>query len=127
MRTLAFLLILGPLLGLAGCASVPPPKPLSGAEIVALAREGKSPQDIIAELQRTGTVLPMRASDIVALHDAGVPTEVLNYLQIAQIEDIRWRERSLYWYGPSFGARGAYYGYYGGWGPCPWRRSSFGC
>jgi hypothetical protein len=124
MRTLAFLLILGALSGLQGCASVPPPKPLSAAEIVGMVREGKGAQEIIAELQRTGTVLPLRASDIVALHDAGVPTEVLNYLQIAQIEDIRWRERSLYWYGPSYAPR---FGPYYGWGPCPWRRSSYGC
>ena len=111
MRTPGFLLFLS--LALAGCATVERPKPLTGADLVALAKEGRTPQQIIAELQRTRTVLPLQASDIVALHDAGVPKEVLDYLQRAQIEDIRWRERSMYWHGPGFGP-------HFGWGPCPW-------
>jgi len=117
MTRLGFLLICA-LLG--GCATVDRPKPLTGAEIVALSKEGRSAEEIIAELKRTDTVLALRASDYVALHDAGVPDEVLNYLQLAQIEDIRWRERSLY-YGPGWG-------YYYGWGPCfgPYR-GRWGC
>jgi len=119
MRTLAFLL----LLALAGCASVPAPTPLTGADIVALAKEGKTSQQIIDELKRTETVLALRASDYVALHEAGVPDEVLNYLQLVQIEDLRWRERSRYWYGPYYG-----FGPYYGWGPCfgPYR-GRWGC
>lgn len=101
----------------AGCAtSEPRPQPLTGAEVVALAKEGKSPKQIIAELQRTDTVLPLRASDIVALHESGVPKEVLDYLQRAQIDDIRWRDRnSAFWYGPLNR----------GFGPCPWPYSGF--
>lgn len=111
MRTLGFSLPLALLL-LAGCATVEPrPKPLSGAEIVVLAREGKSPRQIIEELKRTDTVLPLQASDIVALHQSGVPNEVLDFLQRAQIDDIRWRDRnSAFWYGPLNR----------GFGPCPW-------
>lgn len=119
MRTLGFPLSLAVLLlVLAGCAAIEPrPKPLSGAEIVALAKEGKSPQQIIGELQRTRTVLPLQASDIVALHESGVPREVLDYLQRAQIEDIRWRDRnSAFWYGPM----------HPGFGPCPWPYRGFG-
>lgn len=93
MRTLAFLL----LLALAGCAAMDRAEPLSGAQIVELAREGKTPPEIIAELRRTGTVLSLQASDIVRLHEAGVPEEVLDYLQNAQIEEMLWRERSSYW------------------------------
>jgi hypothetical protein len=117
MTRLGFLLICA-LLG--GCATVDRPKPLTGAEIVALSKEGRGAEEIIAELKRTDTVLALRASDYVALHDAGVPDEVLNYLQLAQIEDIRWRERSLY-YGPGWG-------HYYGWGPCfgPYR-GRWGC
>jgi hypothetical protein len=61
------------------------------------------------------TVLPLQASDFVKLHEAGVPPEVLDYLQSAQINDIRWRDRysQMYWYGPGFGPRF-------GCGPCPW-------
>jgi hypothetical protein len=118
MRTLGFSLLLTVVV-LAGCATAGPP-PLSAADVVAMSKDGKSAEEIIAELKRTETVLALRASDFVALHDAGVPDEVLNYLQLALIEEIRWRERSLY-YGPGWG------GYYG-WGPClsPYR-GRWGC
>lgn len=107
MRTLGFSLVLATLLLAAGCAAVSVP-PLSAGDVVAMAKQGKSAEDMIAELNRTDTVLSLRASDYVALHAAGVPDEVLDYLQFVQIEEIRWRERSLYgWYGP----------YYYGW---PW-------
>ena len=115
MTRLSFLLICA-LIG--GCASVDRPKPLTGADIVALAKGGRTPEQIIDELKRTDTVLALRASDYVALHDAGVPDDVLNYLQLAQIEEIRWRERSLH-YGPGWG-------YYYGWGPCRYR-GRWGC
>lgn len=96
MRTLA----IPALCLLAGCATLDGPPPLSGAEIVELARAGKSAPEIIAELQRTETVLPLAASDIVSLHEAGVPDEVLDYLQRVQIDALLWRERSNYmWYG----------------------------
>ncbi len=47
---------------------------------------------------------PLQASDIVALHESGVPKEVLDYLQRAQIDEIRWRDRysQSYWYGPGY-------------------------
>src|SRR5476651_2013588 len=102
MRKLAVLLSL---LLVAGCASVDRPKPLTGADIVILARSGKTAPEIIEELKRTDTVLPLQASDYVRLHDGGVPDEVLNYLQLAQIDDIRWREQ-MYWYGPMYRGMG---------------------
>jgi hypothetical protein len=106
---------------LAACASFEGPKPLSGADIVELSKNGRSPAEIIAEIQRTDTVLALNASDIVALHNAGVSSEVLNYLQRVQIDELRWRDR--YWYG--YGGYG-YGGFYRGWGPCPFpaRRGS---
>jgi hypothetical protein len=112
MRRLGFLLFAGVFAALAGCATLEGPPPLTGADIVARVREGKSAQEIIEELRRTHTVLALQGSDIVALHGAGVPDEVLNYLQLALIEEIRWREyvqRSM-WGHP----------WYRGFGPCPW-------
>jgi hypothetical protein len=105
MRTLAFSALW---LLLAGCATLDSPAPLSGAEIVELARAGKTAPEIIAELQRTETVLPLQASDIVSLHDAGVPDEVLDYLQRVQIDALLWRERNNMWFGFGGGA-------FGGW------------
>jgi len=119
MRALPLLLCA---LLLASCATLQGPPPLSGADIVQRVREGRNASEIIAELQSTNTVLALQASDIVALHDAGVPDEVLNYLQRVQIDDIRWRERTMY--GGFYG--GYYGGFYRGWGPCPFpnRRGS---
>jgi hypothetical protein len=106
MRTLAFSL----LLALSGCAALDAPPPLSGAQIVELARAGKTAPEIIAELGRTATVLPLSASDIVNLHEAGVPEQVLDYLQRVQIDAMLWEERSRWWYGyGGFGA-GVYTG-----------------
>jgi hypothetical protein len=89
MRTLAFSMLV---LLLGGCASLDSPPPLSGAQIVELARAGKTAPEIIAELQRTATVLPLGASDIVRLHEAGVPAEVLDYLQTVQINELLWQQ-----------------------------------
>ena len=123
MRYLAFSLSM---LFLAGCATVERPKPHTSVEIVALSKSGATPQRIVEELKRTDTVLPLQASDILKLHEAGVPPEVLDYLQLAQIEEIRWRDRYSqgYFYGP---------GYYRGFGPCPfpplrpYRGGPWGC
>jgi hypothetical protein len=120
MRTLGFLLSLRVVAAtalLAGCATVERPKPLAAADIVAMAKAGRSAQQIIEELKRTDTVLPLQASDIVALHEAGVPDEVLDWMQAAQIQEIRWRDRNsaYYWYGPMNR----------GFGPCPWPYGGF--
>jgi hypothetical protein len=99
MRTLGFCVLL---VALAGCATLERAPPLSGADIVFLAKNGKSAPEIIEELKRTDTVLTLQASDIVGLHESGVPKEVLDYLQRAQFDEIRRRERQsqMYWYGP---------------------------
>ncbi len=105
MRTLGFPLSLL-LLFAAGCASIEPaPKPLTGADIVFLTKSGKTAPQIIDELRRSDTVLMLQAAEIVGLHESGVPPAVLDYLQRAQIEEIRRRERQqimMYW-GPPHG------------------------
>jgi len=108
MRTLAFSALL---LLLTGCATLDSPPPLSGAEIVELARSGKTAPEIIAELQRTATVLPLAAADIVSLHEAGVPNEVLDYLQRVQIDALLWQERSMGWGGWGGWGGGAFVGW----------------
>jgi hypothetical protein len=108
MRRLGFLLLAAVL---AGCATVERPRPLAEEDIVALARAGRSPGEIVGELKRTRTVLALGAGDILRLHEAGVPREVLEYLQRAQMAEIRRRARSAY----------ACCGLlYRGVGPCPW-------
>lgn len=103
------------MLFLGGCAAIERPKPLTSDELIAMSKDGKSAPQIIDELKRTDTVIALTASEIVRLHDAGVPNDVLDYLQRVQIDEIRWRDRysQLYWYGP-------YGPLYRGVGPCPW-------
>ena len=111
MKRLAFSLLM---FFAAGCATLDRPKPLTSQDVIALAKSGKASKDIIEELKRTDTVIPLSATEIVRLHEAGVPTEVLDYLQRVQIDEIRWRDRwsQMYWYG--------YGPLYRGVGPCPW-------
>lgn len=100
---------LAAVLSLTGCAGLEPrPAPLTRAEVIMLARTGASAQTIIAELERTRTVILLSGTDIVQMHDAGVPREVLDYLQRVQIEQVRADERfaSMYYYPPMY--RGAY-------------------
>ena len=103
------------MLFLVGCATLEHPKPLTSDEVIGLAKSGKNAPQIIEELKRTATVIPLTASEIVRMNSAGVPTEVLDYLQRTQIEEIRWRDRysQMYW-SPL----------YRGFGPCPWPPSS---
>jgi len=122
MRKLAVLLCA---LLAASCAALEPrPNPLTADDVIARAKNGVSAKEIIDELRRTDTVIPLSTAEIVRLHEAGVPDEVLDYLQYAQIQEIRWRDRlSGYWYGP---------GFYRGFGPCPWpgrrfRGGPWGC
>ena len=108
MRTLGFWLVLS----LAGCVSIEPPaKPLTGADIVFLAKSGRTAPQIIEELRRTDTLLPLQASDIVSLHDAGVPGEVLDYLLRAKIKKTRGADPQQFMYGAPL---------HGGFGGFPW-------
>ena len=112
MRTLGFLL----LMALAGCATLEPhPNPLTAEDVIARSKSGASSKDIIDEIFRTSTVIPVTAAEIVRLHEAGVSTEVLDFMQYAQLQEIRWRDQN-YWYGS---------GFYRGFGPCPFPPSRF--
>lgn len=88
------------LLLLGGCAALEPrPAPLAREDIVALAKSGAPAKEVIDRLRQTQTVLPLSATDILQLSEAGVPREVLDYLQAAQIADLRQRmqfDRMLY-------------------------------
>jgi hypothetical protein len=75
-----------------GCAAFDPgPPPLTSADVVQLSKAGESPQAIIERLRKSGTVLFLSATDIVNLRQAGVSPQVLDYLQAAQLADMRRR------------------------------------
>ena len=113
MRRQAFCLLL---LALGGCATLEKhPNPMSADDVIALARSGASSKDVIAAIFRTDTLIPLNAAEVVRMHEGGVQNEVIDYLQLSQIEEMRWRDRfaNSYWPGPI----------YRGYGPCPWPSS----
>jgi len=85
-----------------GCAGFDPgPPPLTRAEVVRLSRSGEPPAAIIDRLAKSHTVLWLSASDILQLRQEGVATEVLDYLQAAQMADVRrQRQFEQLLYGP---------------------------
>jgi hypothetical protein len=96
----ALLLFLATVILLAGCAGAPRQRPLSAAEIaalapqsnpvvpldeiVALSRAGTASEAIIKKLQDTGTVHNLSPKQIVDLHTQGVSQTVLDYLGATQ-------------------------------------------
>lgn len=77
-----------------GCAGFEPgPPPLSRADVVQLTRSGEAPGTIVERLKSTQTVLWLSAADIVELRAAGVAIEVLDYLQAAQLAEMRRRSQ----------------------------------
>ena len=89
----AVVLCLSLLCGCAGMQRRPPP---SIEQIVEMAKAGKPAEEIVRELQETRAVYPLTASQIVRLHEQGVPDAVLDYMQNAYAESIRWDARMQY-------------------------------
>jgi hypothetical protein len=91
---------------LGGCAGMQRRPPPSIDQIVEMARAGKPAEEIVRELQETRAVYPLTASQIVKLHEQGVPDAVLDYMQNAYAEGIRWDARmqyeSSYWWHDCF-------------------------
>ena len=104
MRTLATATLVLALL--AGCATVDPVPRVTKEDLVELARAGADADWIIDRLVETRTILFLSASDLVELHAQGVPQEVLDWMQAAQMHELRRREAMLYGGGP--------------FGPCAW-------
>ena len=112
MSMLRPVLISALLLSLLGCASVPPggsgaiarispeelarilPKPeakLPLTELVRMSQEGSAAKDIIARIKETGSSYALSASQLIDLHNQGVGTEVLDYIQSAREQELRDR------------------------------------
>lgn len=88
---------------LAGCTGMQRRPPPSLEQVVEMSQAGKPAEEIIRELQETRAVYPLTGSQIARLHDQGVPDTVLDYLQNAYAEHIRWDarlryENSFLWY-----------------------------
>lgn len=81
---------------LGSCAGLQRRPPPSIDQVVEMARAGKPAEDIVRELQETRAVYPLTASQIVKLHDQGVPDAVLDYMQNVYGDSIRWEARMQY-------------------------------
>ncbi|MBL0123248.1 MAG: hypothetical protein IPP88_11150 [Betaproteobacteria bacterium] len=98
---------------LSGCATVPDsgPAPLTLAQIVDMAKQGKDAPTIIGEIKLTHAVYDVTASQYAKLSRDGVPDAVLDYMQQGQI---RMAERAgrrearhdLWMYGPAWAGYG---------------------
>lgn len=104
------------LAGIAGCASSDRRPAPSLNDVVRMSAEGESDDEIIALLIESRAVYPLTSAKIVNLHEQGVTTEVLDYMQNAYIEHERRRERWMYsdpyWGYPCWGCRYPFH-----WGP----------
>jgi hypothetical protein len=93
LRNVTALLFLALLAGCAGIQRRPPP---TLDQVVEMSQAGKPAEEIIRELQETRAVYPLTGSQIARLHDQGVPDAVLDYLQNAYADSIRWDARLRY-------------------------------
>jgi hypothetical protein len=81
---------------LTGCAGIQRRPPPTLEQVVEMSQAGKPAEEIVRELQETRAVYPLTGSQIARLHDRGVPDAVLDYLQNAYAESIRWDARLRY-------------------------------
>ncbi len=71
---------------------LPKPEPkLPPAELVKLSQQGAPAKDIIAKIKQTGSRYALSASQLIELHEQGVSTEVLDYIQTAREQELRDR------------------------------------
>lgn len=102
---------------LAGCASVPPPPPVTVPDVIRLSHEGDPPEQIIQRMRDAGMVYRLKASQLARLHQEGVPDAVLDYMQDTYLEAVRNDQRLQDWNRWWLGPDGYFYGgcYYGSW------------
>jgi hypothetical protein len=81
---------------LAGCAGMQRPPPPSLEEVVQMSKAGTPAEDIIRRLQDSRAVYPLTGSQIAKLHEQGVPDTVLDYMQTAYMDRVRWESRMYY-------------------------------
>jgi hypothetical protein len=111
MGKLLLLLTFAALFGLAGCASGPPPKPITPQDVVQMVKDGMSSEAIIQQLRESRTVYQLSASDLVRLSKEGVPSQVLDYMLTTYLAAVREDEarRAFFYRGGPYGPPSAFY------------------
>lgn len=94
-----------------GCRyyQVPPPAPLTLEQIISMAQEGRTPDEIIAEIDKSRTLYELSAEDVIRLSDGGVDSRVIDYMLETHRRFLK-RRYDPYWY--------PYYPYPPGWYYC---------
>ena len=81
---------------LAGCAALYTPRqPMPIAQVVDLSKSGAAPEQVIDRIKAAGTTYALRGSDFAKLKAAGVPDQVLDFLQQSFVDDLDLLTR--YW------------------------------
>ncbi|MBV8658966.1 MAG: hypothetical protein JO142_14165 [Burkholderiales bacterium] len=80
---------------LAACAHLPPP--VSVDEALAMSKRGDTPDAIIAEMRASRSSYRLTASDIIRLHEQGMPQPVLDYMNQTQLDEVQRRQQQADW------------------------------
>ena len=79
---------------LTGCSTPGGKKvPVTAGEIVQMSKSGIPAADIIAKIRESGTVYPMKASELADLKEQGVSAEVIDYMQQTYLRAIQSDQR----------------------------------
>lgn len=109
---------------LGGCASLgSAPARMSVEDIVQASRSGMPADEIVQRIRASGAIYELSATELVRLHERGVPDRVLDAMQATRLEAVRRREALHGWatYG-TWGPPGWGYGLGYAFGPCwPYR------
>jgi len=108
--TRSLVLVVGLLL-LTGCATTGTNqfKTVTVEEILQMSKDRVPTDQIIRKIAESGTVYRLSASQLADLRQAGVPDEVINYMQQTYLDAVRrdqarqdlryWSPSGRYWYG----------------------------
>ena len=86
------------------------PAPVTVPEVVQMSKAGVPVDTLLQKMRDSGTIYRLTASQLVHLHEEGVPNAVLDYMQETYLAAVRrdqaledWRHWALavdgYWYG----------------------------
>ena len=102
MRVVVFFSSTAFILMFAGCATMGASRaePVTVPQIVSMARSGMPADEIIAQIQASGTVYRLKASQLATLEKEGVPAKVIDYMQGTYLKaverDTRYQDEQ-YW------------------------------
>ena len=120
-HAIPLLVLLGTTLWLVGCTTLGAGKvqPVTVSEVVEMSKAGLSAEIMIQKMRDSGTIYRLSASELVRLHEEGVPDEVLNYMQQTYLTAVRRDQELADWNRWALGPDGFWYG---AWPYNWWRR-----